>query len=165
MAYAPDHALIATPIGMIRISGDDVALARIAIEGREPEPERAGEGRAVRETVAQLRAYFQGELTSFDLPLIPFDSPRGEALREAIASVGYGDALSYGALARQAGSGPRAIGQACARNPYPIVIPCHRILASGGRLGAYSAGEGPKTKQWLLNHEARHAGKAEPWAA
>jgi methylated-DNA-[protein]-cysteine S-methyltransferase len=166
MPYAPDHALIATPIGMVRISGDDDVVTRIHVGGPEPAPEDAGSAKAVLEAVVQLRAYFAGTLRDFDLPLIPFDSKRGETLRAgpsrsaARGRHSSGDTVSYGALARQIGSGPRAIGQACARNPYPLVIPCHRILAAGGRLGAYSAGEGPNTKQWLLDHEARHSGKA-----
>ena len=89
--------------------------------------------------------------------MVPLAGPRGEALRAGIAAVGYGETLSYGALARTIGSGARAVGQACARNPYPLVIPCHRILAAGGALGAYSASDGPATKQWLLDHETRTA--------
>ena len=165
MTYAPDHALIATPIGMVRIEGDHDRMSRIRIEGPIGDAQRSSNMRAVREAVSQLRAYFTGDRRAFDLPLIALQSPRGEALRTAIASVGYGETLSYGALARIIASGPRAVGQACARNPYPIVVPCHRILASAGRLGAYSAGEGPATKQWLLDHETRHAEKDSKWAA
>lgn len=154
MTYAHPQALIATPIGMVRVTGDGAALTRIAIEsGREAEiqPETA----LLRESVAQLRAYFAGTLTEFDVPLTPSATPRGQVLRDAIRSIGYGDTLGYGALARQASSGARAIGQACARNPFPIIIPCHRVLAAGGELGAYSAGDGPATKAWLLAHEHR----------
>ena len=68
------------------------------------------------------------------------------------------DTLTYGALARVANSSPRAIGQACARNPLPIIIPCHRVTASDG-LGHYSAGAGVPTKRWLLAHEERHAAR------
>ncbi|MBB5684096.1 methylated-DNA--[protein]-cysteine S-methyltransferase [Sphingobium boeckii] len=156
MAYALDHALIATPIGMIRISGDEDAIGRVLIDGSKDQAEEQGRSKAVVEAVAQIRAYFAGALKDFDLPLIAIRSERGDVLREGIASVGYGQTLSYGALARTIGSGARAIGQACARNPYPLIIPCHRILASGGALGAYSAGDGPLTKQWLLDHESRH---------
>ena len=154
MTYAPDHGLIATPIGMVRIEGTAERLTRIAIETTSS-AEAAPGGPALREAAAQLRAYFAGRLTVFDLPLVPLPGPRGEALRAGIAAVGYGETLSYGTLARTIGSGARAVGQACARNPYPLVIPCHRILAAGGALGAYSAGDGPATKQRLLDHETR----------
>ena len=69
--------------------------------------------------------------------------------------ISHGEALSYGALARLAQSGPRAIGQACARNPLPIIVPCHRVLGSNG-LGHYSGGDGVTTKRWLLAHETNH---------
>jgi len=156
MTYAPDHARIATPIGMVSIWGDEQAISQITIETDGDAAELPARAAAVRAAADQLRAYFKGERTDFDLPLMPLPSPRGEALRSGIASIGYGETLSYGALARILGSAPRAVGQACARNPYPIVIPCHRVLASGGRLGAYSGGEGPKTKQWLLDHETHN---------
>ena len=59
----------------------------------------------------------------------------------------------YGAIARMIGSSPRAVGQACRRNPFPIVVPCHRVVGAGGAIGYYSAGEGVATKRWLLAHE------------
>lgn len=154
MTYAPDLARIATPIGMVAIRGDEAVITSITIEpGSAAEAE--SESAALRAAALQLRAYFAGRLTMFDLPLVPAPTLRGAALRAGIAAIPFGETLSYGALARQLGSGPRAVGQACARNPYPIVIPCHRVLAAKGQLGAYSGGEGPKTKQWLLSHERR----------
>jgi methylated-DNA-[protein]-cysteine S-methyltransferase len=75
-------------------------------------------------------------------------------LRQAICGVPAGYPMTYGELARRIGSAPRAIGQACARNPLPIVVPCHRIIASSGA-GHYSAGRGLVTKSWLLAHESK----------
>ena len=89
----------------------------------------------------------------FDLPLAPAATMRGEVLRQAMVNIGFGDTASYGELAARIGSSARALGQACARNPFPIVVPCHRVLQAGGVLGSYSAGEGPVTKRWLLRHE------------
>ncbi|HEY0624201.1 MAG TPA: methylated-DNA--[protein]-cysteine S-methyltransferase [Sphingomonas sp.] len=152
--YARDHALIATPIGPILIEGDTTSLLRIHL-GAEGSP-RSGDTVAVREASDQLRAYFSGDLKMFDLPLPAIASPRGRVLRDGLIALRYGETASYGALARRLGSGPRAIGQLCARNPFPIVVPCHRVLGAGGALGSYSAGEGPATKQWLLEHEQRH---------
>ena len=74
-------------------------------------------------------------------------------LRDAIRAIPYGAQRSYGAVARTIDSGPRAIGQACRRNPMPIVIPCHRVTATGG-IGFYSGGKGVETKIWLLQHES-----------
>lgn len=112
----------------------------------------------IREALRQLNAYFAGRLTVFDLPLAPSLTPRGDALRQAIVAVPYGRTASYGDLAQAIGSSPRAIGQACARNPFPIVVPCHRILGAGGGLGAYSAGQGPITKSRLLDLERPQGG-------
>lgn len=148
--YARDTARIATPLGMITLSGDDDALHSLTIgDGTAV----AATAVAVRAAEEQLRAWFAGTLTLFDLPLSPAVSARGQALRDAMVAIDYGETLSYGALARQAGSSARAIGQACARNPFPIVVPCHRVLNASGSLGAYSAGEGPNTKAWLLDFE------------
>lgn len=154
--YAPDHAAIATPIGLVVIEGDDDRLARIRLEPNGPS--QAGTRRAVREAAAQLSAWFAGQLTRFDLPLAATASPRGEVLRHAIIAVEHGRTSSYGELARRHGSSPRAVGQACARNPFPLVVPCHRVLAAGGVLGPYSAGDGPATKRWLLDFELSRTG-------
>ncbi|MET0308899.1 MAG: methylated-DNA--[protein]-cysteine S-methyltransferase [Sphingomonas sp.] len=153
--YARDHALIATPLGMIRIEGDDAQITsvRIGTNGAAS----PGSAAAVHEAVKQLERWFAGELQDFTVALEPPATPRGEELRAGLVAVAYGETLSYGALARQLGSSPRAIGQLCARNPFPILVPCHRVLGSGGALGHYSGGEGPKTKSWLLEHERRFA--------
>jgi methylated-DNA-[protein]-cysteine S-methyltransferase len=153
--YARDHALIATAIGAIRIEGDETVLTGIRIGG-DGVPS-TGSAAAVREAVEQLEQWFAKEREAFELPLAPAGTPRGEELRTGLVAIGYGETLSYGALARVLGSSPRAIGQLCARNPFPIVVPCHRVLAEGGRLGNFSGGDGPKTKSWLLEHERRHS--------
>lgn len=153
--YARDHALIATPIGPVRIEGGErLASIRIGAEGvRTP-----GSAPAVITAAEQLERWFAGELRDFDLALEPAGTPRGDELRAGLVAIGYGETLSYGALARRLGSVPRAIGQLCARNPFPIVVPCHRILGAGGALGNYSGGDGPRTKSWLLDHERHHKG-------
>lgn len=152
--YARDHALIATPIGPIRIEGDERVVLRVTLGGDGPPC--AGAAAPVRSACDQLHAYFAGDLKVFDLPLPTIASPRGRELRAGLVALGYGQTASYGELARMLGSGARAIGQLCARNPLPVIIPCHRVTAAGGALGSYSAGDGPATKQWLLNHEQRH---------
>jgi methylated-DNA-[protein]-cysteine S-methyltransferase len=152
--YARDHALIATPIGIVRVEGDDAMLTSIRLcVGGVP---ARGSATAVCKAAEQLAQWFAKEREDFDLALEPVGTARGEELRAGLVAIGYGETLSYGALARVLGSSPRAIGQLCARNPFPIVVPCHRVLASGGALGFYSGGEGPKTKSWLLEHERRH---------
>ena len=151
--YARDHALIATPLGTIRIEGDDARVTSVRIGTGEP-PAR-GNATAVHEAAEQLEAWFAGDLQDFTVAIAPAGTPRGEELRAGLIALGYGETLSYGALAQRLGSSPRAIGQLCARNPFPILVPCHRVLGAGGALGHYSGGEGPKTKSWLLEHERR----------
>lgn len=157
MAYALAETLIATPIGIVRVTASGEALTAISIEaeGEALPPETP----LLREAARQLAAYFAGDLTEFDLPVAPLKSARGTVLRQAIDSIGYGETQSYGELARRFDSGPRAIGQACARNPFPIVVPCHRVVGSGGALGFYSGGNGVPTKQWLIAHEQAHASR------
>lgn len=149
--YARDQGGIATPIGPVVIFAYGPVIERIMLGGAAAAPGSD----LVRAALQQIEAWFAGARRDFALPLAPAATPRGAELRAGLIAVGYGETLSYGALARRLGSAPRAIGQLCARNPLPIVVPCHRILAAGGVLGAYSAGEGPATKAWLLTHEAK----------
>ena len=154
--YARDAASIATPIGLVRVTGtaDRIDAIEILATGDAV----ASDAPAIRDAIQQLEAYFAGRLTAFDLPLAPSPTERGAILRQGIVDIAYGETASYGALAKAIGSSPRAIGQACARNPFPIVVPCHRILGAGGALGAYSAGDGPITKSRLLDHERPQGG-------
>lgn len=152
--YARDQAIVATPIGKILILGDENQLYRIRL-GAEGDVSR-GTALMVRAAAEQFDAWFAGARQVFDLTLDLPATARGAELRRGLIAVGYGDTMSYGALARRLNSGPRAIGQLCARNPYPIVVPCHRIVGAGGALGSYSAGEGLKTKSWLLDFERAH---------
>jgi methylated-DNA-[protein]-cysteine S-methyltransferase len=154
--YARDHGVIATPIGPVRVEGDDELLVSVRIGEGTPSP---GTAATVRAAIEQLKAWFAGERQDFDLPLQPLPTPRGEELRQAMIGIGYGETLSYGGLARLTGSSARAIGQICSNNPFPILVPCHRVLADGGKLGNYSGGDGPKTKSWLLEHERRLSGR------
>ncbi|MDG2533630.1 methylated-DNA--[protein]-cysteine S-methyltransferase [Sphingomonas sp. HITSZ_GF] len=155
--YARDHGVIATPIGSIRVEGDDTQLFSVRIgEAALPAP---GSAVTVRAALAQLEAWFAGARRDFDVPLALMPTSRGTELRAAMIGIGYGETLSYGELARRTGSSARAIGQLCARNPFPILVPCHRVLAEGARLGNYSGGDGPKTKSWLLEHERRLSGR------
>jgi methylated-DNA-[protein]-cysteine S-methyltransferase len=151
--YARDTARLATPIGLVVLTGTDEVLESVTI-GAEGSA-RAGTAAAVRLAADQVGRYFAGELTRFDLPLAPARTPRGEALRAAMIAIGHGETATYGQLAVAIGSAARAVGQACARNPLPLVVPCHRILSAAGP-DRYSAGAGPVTKQWLLAHERRH---------
>jgi methylated-DNA-[protein]-cysteine S-methyltransferase len=155
MTYAHSAVQIATPIGPVRITAAGDLITGIAIGDQ-----RSGENPSLvlNEARAQLLAYFDHRLTDFDLPLQPASTIRRDEIWRAMRAVGYGQTATYGEVAARTGSIARAVGQACRHNPFPIVIPCHRILRAGNKLGPYSAGEGPDTKRELLKHE-----KAEGW--
>lgn len=153
--YARDRVQFATPLGDIILTSVGDALASVTI-GDGADVPRETQSAVLKLAIEQFEAWFAGTRFTFDLPLHPLPTSRGEALRRGMIDIGYGETLSYGALARQLSSSPRAVGQACARNPLPIIVPCHRVLAAGGVLGSYSGGDGPATKAWLLAHEQRH---------
>ncbi len=98
----------------------------------------------------QLNAYFYCGLQAFELPLAPAGTAFQQAAWQAMLRIPFGQSRSYGDLAHMLDSGPRAIGAACGRNPLPIIIPCHRILAGGRRIGGYSSPGGIETKRFLL---------------
>jgi methylated-DNA-[protein]-cysteine S-methyltransferase len=156
MTYARDWGVVTTPIGSVRIEGDAERVDAVRILA-DREAARRPDYPAVLAAAEQLEAWFEGALQRFDVALAPARTPRGQLLRDGLVAVGYGQTVSYGGLARQLESGPRAIGQLCARNPFPVIVPCHRVLATGG-IGHYSGGGGIVTKQWLLDHEIRHGG-------
>lgn len=101
----------------------------------------------------QLEAYFDRTLTAFDLPLAPPGTAFQKAVWDIMLAIPFGHTRTYGSVAEQLGSSPRAVGMACGRNPIPILIPCHRILGSKGALGGYSGLEGVDTKKLLLRLE------------
>lgn len=155
-------ARIATPIGRVELSAGDGVLIGLRIDPGDTGPSHVPAGYALLEAAAaQLEDWFAGKRKAFDLPLAPLDSLRGEALRAGIAAIEYGQTLTYGQLAMRIGSAPRAVGQACRRNPFPIIIPCHRVTSSGGQ-EFYSGGDGPRTKAWLIAFEQ---GKGYPYGS
>ena len=108
----------------------------------------------LRRACEQLHAYFDGELTEFDLPLAPTGTAYQQRVWQALCAIPYGATRSYLDIAHAAGGSPRSVGQANANNPIPIIIPCHRVVATT-HLGGYSGGDGLATKRWLLALEAR----------
>ncbi|MBP2229818.1 methylated-DNA-[protein]-cysteine S-methyltransferase [Azospirillum agricola] len=144
---------VGSPLGDLLLSSADGALTGVSwgrVDGDRPD--------AVLDAAArQLEAYFAGTLRHFDLPLKPAGTPFRQSVWSAMLAIPYGGTATYGGMARALGSGPRAIGGACGANPIPIIIPCHRVLGSGGAAGGYSGQGGLETKAWLLDLECRHA--------
>lgn len=102
---------------------------------------------------AAVRAYLNGERRSLDVDVRYPDGLTGRTMR-AMAAIPYGETRTYGALAADLDTSPVAVGQACGRNPVPLVVPCHRVVAADG-LGGFSAGgdDGRRLKRRLLAHE------------
>ena len=106
------------------------------------------------EAAAQLEAYFAGERTSFELPLDLTGTDFQRSCWLALATIPYGQTVSYGEQARRLGLGPtsaRAVGTANGQNPLPLILPCHRVIGADGSLTGF--GGGLHLKRFLLEHE------------
>lgn len=151
------HSLsIDSPVGALVITATEEAITAIGWGGGRCDDRTP----LLAEAERQLAAYFTGRLIRFELPLMPKGSPFARRVWRAMQEIPYGETRSYGELAHAVGSAPRAVGGACGRNPIPIVVPCHRVLARAG-LGGYSGAGGLATKSALLALEGaaavRHA--------
>lgn len=153
---------LVTPIGTLTIAGDAAGLRHVLFQ----ENKHAVAGRAdwrrdaapLRQARGQLEEYFAGERRGFDLPLAPAGTEFQIRVWRALAEIAFGQTWSYGQLAKHVGqpSAVRAVGAANGRNPLPIILPCHRVIGSDGKLTGF--GGGLPLKQWLLDHEG--AGQA-----
>ncbi len=101
----------------------------------------------------QLDDYFDGKRTTFDLPLAPNGTDFQKRVWDKMLTIQSGDTLTYKEISDALKSAPRAVGGACGKNPIPIIIPCHRVLASNGGFGGYSGDGGIDTKKQLLTLE------------
>lgn len=153
------HTFCESPVGELLIAGDDLGLRLIAFpsrgQRRDPEPEWIEDAVALRDVVSQLREYFRGERTTFDLKLAAPGTPFQLRVWSELRRIRYGTTISYGELARRIGrpSAARAVGAANGRNPLPIVVPCHRVIGADGGLTGF--GGGLSAKQVLLGLERR----------
>lgn len=138
-----------SPVGPITLTETDGCIAQLHWR----KATRSDETPLLREARRQLAAYFAGKLREFDLPLSLAGSPFQLRVWQAMQRIPYGATRSYGELAHETDSAPRAVGHACGSNPIAIIVPCHRVLAAGQRIGGYSGGTGIPTKRILLELE------------
>jgi len=150
-----NYANLETPIGTLLIAGDADAILQITFPSRgKAAKAEAGwvdsQRGPVGEAMRQLREYFAGTRTGFDLPLAPRGTEFQRSVWRQLQAIPYGETISYGELARRVGNpkASRAVGSANGANPLPIVIPCHRVIAGNGTLGGF--GGGLPMKQTLL---------------
>jgi methylated-DNA-[protein]-cysteine S-methyltransferase len=150
---------IESPLGPLLLVADEAGLREIRfVNGRhptQPEPSWKEDRAPLSETIRQLQAYFAGELESFDLQLAPEGTPFQLGVWRRLCDIPYGETISYGELAGRIGNpkASRAVGLANGSNPIPIVIPCHRVIGSNGKLTGY--GGGLPIKEKLLALERR----------
>lgn len=139
---------VATRLGEVTLVAQGEALVGVYFAEHAPAPDRssfgvevdADEDRTLRSAAEQLSEYVEGARDRFDLPLAPVGSERARRVWELVAAVPRGETTTYAALGRAVGVGPRAAGQFVARNPLSVVVPCHRVVASDGRLTGYAGG-------------------------
>lgn len=153
-------AVFESPLGLVRISGDEAGVSVISctdVSGGELMNEMSMLARPVQEAVRQLQEYFAGERQTFDFLMNPTGTDFQQTVWKALLDVPFGTTLSYLALSRRMGDEKaiRAVAAANGRNPLWIVIPCHRIIGSDGSLTGYAGGLW--RKKWLLEHEGAFA--------
>ncbi|MBZ5600439.1 MAG: methylated-DNA--[protein]-cysteine S-methyltransferase [Acidobacteriia bacterium] len=155
--YSLCYTQIDSPVGPLMLVGDDAGLRRLEfVKGRpRPDPAWREDAAPLQDAIRQLRAYFAGKLERFDIPLAPEGTPFQRQVWKRLCEIPYGETISYGELARRIGNpkASRAVGLANGSNPIAIVIPCHRVIGSNGKLTGY--GGGLPLKEKLLALERR----------
>ncbi|MEO7350201.1 MAG: methylated-DNA--[protein]-cysteine S-methyltransferase [Terrimesophilobacter sp.] len=149
---------IDSPIGRLELTSDGAALTTLTIEkdGHLPLDGMPETSNHVLDRAAkQLDEYFASKRRSFSVSLAPRGTTFQQAIWGQLRDLAWGDVTTYGELGLGTGraTAGRAVGGAIGANPIPLVIPCHRVLGSDGRITGYSGGAGIPTKLWLLEHE------------
>lgn len=154
-----DHLMrLDSPLGRIEVTSNGSAVTSLTIEKsdslpHDDQPEKLDD--VLRDAATQLEGYFAGTRRSFELPVDLGGTDFQRSVWAELGGIAWGDSRSYGEIGMATGrpTAGRAVGGAIGANPVPIIVPCHRVLASNGRITGYSAGEGVPTKIWLLDHE------------
>jgi methylated-DNA-[protein]-cysteine S-methyltransferase len=164
------YCVFETAHGFCGIGWSNAGITRFQLPAKSPEAaermilrraadaQSAAPPRVVSEAVADVQRYFEGEATDFSLVELDLEGQE-DFCKRAYAVAGqikWGATTTYGAIAKELGGGPetaRDVGQAMARNPIPLIVPCHRVLAAGGKIGGFSAPGGAASKQRMLELE------------
>ena len=156
MNTADYQAVVSAPTFALGIRCNDDEIT--GIDFLEPRSEVAPHALLAHEAVRQLRAWLRDPRFVFTLPLAPAGTAFQRRVWAGIAAIPSGTTRSYGEIAAAIRSGPRAVGNACGANPYPVVVPCHRVVAANLGLGGFARNRGGfllDVKRWLLAHESR----------
>ena len=144
---------LATPIGLIRLTWAEGALVEVDLEPGEAAED--GAGQVPKAVIAEVAAYFADPGHRFAVPLRRSGTPFQRRVWDALRAIPPGRTRTYGDLAAELGTSPRAVGGACRANPCPILVPCHRVVGATG-LGGFAgdtSGHKLAVKRWLLRHE------------
>lgn len=155
--FMSDSVRIQTPIGILTLTSNSVGLCKIQIDPPSSDSDQLDQINQLLAAVkTQLIEYFAGTRKTFDLPL-DLEQLHGfqKEVLKVVSQISYGKVLTYGQIAAQLlkPSACRAVGTALARNPLPILIPCHRVVAANGHLAGYLGKKGVAAKKWLLEME------------
>jgi methylated-DNA-[protein]-cysteine S-methyltransferase len=154
-----NYTYMESPVGRLLLAGDDDGLRLIGFAEGKDAPQPKSDWRyhtePLQKAVGQLEAYFSGRLQDFDLRLNMQGTPFQLVVWRALQDIPYGQTISYGELARRIGNpkASRAVGLANGSNPVPIIVPCHRVIGSNGKLTGY--GGGLCHKETLLDLERK----------
>lgn len=141
---------IESPVGRLALEADDDCVTSVRWASAGERARKEAPNAVLKEATHQLDRYFKRKLRRFDLPLAAHGTDHQKRVWAMMREIPFGETATYGGMAMALGSGPRAVGTACGRNPLPIIVPCHRVLASGGKEGGFSGGRGLPTKRQLL---------------
>jgi methylated-DNA-[protein]-cysteine S-methyltransferase len=145
-------ASVESPIGPITLIAQGEKIVRVEL-GKKARAE--GSSKVLTEAKNQIAAYFAGKIERFSLPIEAVGTEFQKAVWKEIAKLGFGKAISYGEIATKIGKpqASRAVGAAVGSNPTPLLVGCHRVLGSTGKITGFTGAKGIKTKAWLLDHE------------
>jgi methylated-DNA-[protein]-cysteine S-methyltransferase len=143
---------IESPIGPITLLAKGEKIIGVEL-GKRAKP--SGQAQVFQEARKQFEAYFEGKLARFSLAVETSGTEFQKAVWKEIAKLPAGKTTSYGEIARRIGKplASRAVGAAVGSNPTPLIVGCHRVLGSTGKITGFTGGKGIKTKAWLLEHE------------
>jgi methylated-DNA-[protein]-cysteine S-methyltransferase len=145
-------ASVDSPIGPITLIAQGEKIVRVEL-GKKARAE--GSSKVLTEAKNQIAAYFAGKIERFSVPIEAVGTEFQKAVWKEIAKLGFGKAISYGEIAAKIGKpqASRAVGAAVGSNPTPLLVGCHRVLGSSGKITGFTGAKGIKTKAWLLDHE------------
>ncbi|MCL2369157.1 MAG: methylated-DNA--[protein]-cysteine S-methyltransferase [Alphaproteobacteria bacterium] len=149
------YATLETPIGIMTFidRGGEICAINVGDAPEYPATAVLGNTRALSSAKKQMMEYFKGRRTDFDLPLMPVGTKFQMNVWRELSKIPFGKLVSYGDIARAIGlpAAHRAVGTAVGKNPIPIIIPCHRVITSGAKIGGFRLGL--PMKRQLLQHE------------